>query len=85
MITCWAWFTIRQLEAVETHSGYDLPFPLCWTKLIPFYGGAKYHDYHHRIGGECCGNYASIFTWCDWAYGTDKGYRVSESLKKKTS
>lgn len=85
MITCWAWFTIRQLEAVETHSGYDLPFPLCWTKLIPFYGGAKYHDYHHRIGGECCGNYASVFTWCDWAYGTDKGYRVSESLKKKTS
>mmetsp|Transcript_62104 Transcript_62104/g.196387 ORF Transcript_62104/g.196387 Transcript_62104/m.196387 type:complete len:94 (+) Transcript_62104:1022-1303(+) len=76
MITCWCWFTIRQLEAVDTHSGYDFWFSP--TKLIPFYGGAEHHDYHHWVGGLSSGNFASIFTWCDYIYGTDKGFRFQK-------
>lgn len=47
-------------------------FPWSPTKLIPFYGGAEYHDYHHFVGGKSRGNFASVFTWCDYIYGTDK-------------
>ncbi|XP_073002488.1 very-long-chain aldehyde decarbonylase GL1-10-like [Typha latifolia] len=39
---------------------------------IPFYGGPEYHDYHHYIGGQSQSNYASIFTYCDYLYGTNK-------------
>ena len=51
------------------------------TKLIPFYGGAEHHDYHHWVGGLSSGNFASVFTWCDYIYGTDKGFRFQ---KKRT-
>ena len=73
---CWAWFVLRELEALETHSGYD--FWWSPTKLIPFYGGSEYHDYHHWVGGKSRGNFASIFTYCDYIYGTDKGYRAEK-------
>ncbi|RZC57798.1 hypothetical protein C5167_005102, partial [Papaver somniferum] len=47
MITFWSWIILRQMEAIETHSGYD--FPWTPTKYIPFYGGSEYHDYHHYV------------------------------------
>ncbi|KAH9616346.1 hypothetical protein KSS87_014052 [Heliosperma pusillum] len=50
MITFWLWIAFRQIEAIETHSGYD--FPWTPTKYIPFYGGAEHHDYHHYVGGQ---------------------------------
>ncbi|KAL5166873.1 Methylsterol monooxygenase 1-1 [Glycine soja] len=64
------WFILRQLEAIETHSGYD--FPWSPTKYIPFYGGPAYHDYHHYVGGKSQSNFASVFTYCDYIYGTHK-------------
>ncbi|XP_073102317.1 very-long-chain aldehyde decarbonylase GL1-10 [Elaeis guineensis] len=73
MITFWLWIILRQVEAIETHSGYE--FPLNPTKYIPFYGGAEYHDYHHYVGSRSQSNFASVFTYCDYIYGTDKGYR----------
>jgi 4,4-dimethyl-9beta,19-cyclopropylsterol-4alpha-methyl oxidase len=50
------------------------------TKLIPFYGGPEYHDYHHYVGGQSQSNFASVFTYCDYIYGTDKGYRIHKKL-----
>ncbi|KAG9445388.1 hypothetical protein H6P81_016728 [Aristolochia fimbriata] len=76
MVTFWLWMILRQMEAIETHSGYD--FPLSPTKYIPFYGGAEYHDYHHYVGGQSQSNFASVFTYCDFLYGTDKGYRYQK-------
>ncbi|XP_068650077.1 very-long-chain aldehyde decarbonylase GL1-10-like [Aristolochia californica] len=76
MVTFWLWIILRQLEAIETHSGYD--FPQSPTKYIPFYGGAEYHDYHHYVGGQSQSNFASVFTYCDYLYGTDKGYRYQK-------
>lgn len=70
IVTYWLWFILRQLEAIETHSGYE--FPWSFTKYIPFYGGPAYHDYHHFVGGTSQGNFASVFTYCDYIYGTQK-------------
>ncbi|KAL8253709.1 hypothetical protein R6Q59_031930 [Mikania micrantha] len=78
MITFWLWIALRQIEAIETHSGYDFPWTL--TKYIPFYGGADYHDYHHYVGGQSQSNFASVFTYCDYIYGTDKGYKYHKKL-----
>ncbi|EFJ30871.1 hypothetical protein SELMODRAFT_170047 [Selaginella moellendorffii] len=82
MVTLWLWIALRHIEAMETHSGYD--FPWSFTKFIPFYGGAEYHDYHHFVGGKSQSNFASVFTYCDYLYGTDKGYRYQKSLMKIT-
>eukprot|EP00271_Cylindrocystis_brebissonii_P003007 TRINITY_DN13757_c0_g1_i1.p1 TRINITY_DN13757_c0_g1~~TRINITY_DN13757_c0_g1_i1.p1 ORF type:complete len:285 (+),score=46.13 TRINITY_DN13757_c0_g1_i1:76-930(+) len=81
VVTLWAWILLRQWEAMDTHSGYD--FPWSPTHLIPFYGGAVFHDYHHLVGGQSQGNFASTFVYCDWLYGTDKGYRFKRALKAK--
>ncbi|XP_071702659.1 methylsterol monooxygenase 1-2-like [Rutidosis leptorrhynchoides] len=81
MITFWLWIALRQIEAIETHSGYELPWTL--TKYIPFYGGADYHDYHHYVGGQTQSNFASVFTYCDYIYGTDKGYRYQKRLMQQ--
>ncbi|KAL9264457.1 Methylsterol monooxygenase 1-1-like protein [Drosera capensis] len=81
MITLWLWIVLRQIEAIETHSGYDLPWTP--TKYIPFYGGAEYHDYHHYVGGQSQSNFASVFTYCDYIYGTDKGFRYQKKLLAK--
>ncbi|KAG0450803.1 hypothetical protein HPP92_026751 [Vanilla planifolia] len=81
MITFWLWFALRQIEAIETHSGYDFPFSP--TKIVPFYGGAEYHDYHHNVGGQSQSNFASIFIYCDYLYGTDKGYNYQKAQLTK--
>ncbi|KAG6577591.1 Methylsterol monooxygenase 1-2 [Cucurbita argyrosperma subsp. argyrosperma] len=81
MITFWLWIALRQIEAIDTHSGYDFPWSL--TKFIPFYGGSDHHDYHHYVGGQSHSNFASVFTYCDYIYGTDKGYRYQKKILKK--
>ncbi|EXC17862.1 Methylsterol monooxygenase 1-1 [Morus notabilis] len=81
MITFWLWIALRQIEAIDTHSGYE--FPWSPTKYIPFYGGAEYHDYHHYVGGQSQSNFASVFTYCDFIYGTDKGFRYQKKILKK--
>ncbi|XP_016649743.1 PREDICTED: methylsterol monooxygenase 1-1-like [Prunus mume] len=81
IVTYWLWFISRQLEAIETHSGYLLPWTP--TKYIPFYGGAEYHDYHHFVGKHSKSNFASIFTYCDYIYGTNKGCRSHKQVLEK--
>lgn len=50
-------------------SGYEIPLnPL---HLIPFYAGARFHDFHHM---NFVGNYASTFTWWDKLLKTDNQY-----------
>lgn len=55
--------------AVEDHCGYDLPWAL--HRLLPFLGGAPYHQAHHSLYGV---NYAPYFTHWDQLFGT---YRSS--------
>ncbi|KAM3206174.1 hypothetical protein ACQJBY_061706 [Aegilops geniculata] len=81
MTTLWLWFVIRQLALIDAHDGFD--FPLNPAKFIPFYGGAPHHDYHHRVGRKSQSNFASVFTFCDYIYGTDKGYMFHKASLAK--
>lgn len=77
MIFLWAWLICRLMETIDVHSGYDIPLnPL---HLVPFYAGARFHDFHHM---NFIGNYASTFTWWDRIFGTDYQY-VSYQEKEK--
>ncbi|PIO36745.1 hypothetical protein AB205_0217570 [Aquarana catesbeiana] len=78
VILLWAWVTVRLLETIDVHSGYDIPLnPL---HLVPFYAGARFHDFHHM---NFIGNYASTFTWWDKLFNTDSQYN-SYRIKVKT-
>lgn len=61
-------------------SGYYTPLnPL---HLIPFYAGARFHDFHHM---NFVGNYGSTFTWWDRLFNTDdqyNSYTQKQMLKK---
>jgi 4-alpha-methyl-delta7-sterol-4alpha-methyl oxidase len=82
--TVWAWLFFRNWETAEEHSGarpracqlaLSLPLPLPLpTRLIPFYEGPAYHDYHHQA---TFGNYAAITPIYDRLFGTvAKGYEA---------
>lgn len=59
-------------------SGYDVPLnPL---HLVPFYAGARFHDFHHM---NFIGNYASTFTWWDRIFGTDSQFIAYQEKEKK--
>ncbi|EGG13962.1 sterol desaturase family protein [Cavenderia fasciculata] len=78
-ITFYSWFIIRQLDAVLTHSGYDIElFPF---NLLPYYGGVSFHDYHHK---EFTCNYGSRFTWLDKLLGTYKEPVIKPENPKKS-
>ncbi|WKA00984.1 hypothetical protein VitviT2T_019295 [Vitis vinifera] len=80
LFTLWLWMVVRVLETVEAHCGYHFPFSL--SNFIPLYGGANFHDYHHRVLYTKSGNYSSTFVYMDWIFGTDKGYRKLQALKR---
>ncbi|GFZ13270.1 sterol 4-alpha-methyl-oxidase 2-1 [Actinidia rufa] len=79
LITLWLWMVVRVLETVEAHCGYHFPWSL--SNFLPLYGGADFHDYHHRLLYTKSGNYSSTFVYMDWIFGTDKGYRRLKVLK----
>lgn len=71
IIPLWIWVVVRQWEAAEGHSGYQLP----WVPmhLLPFCDGARHHDFHHA---KVRGNYAGFLRHMDALLGTyAAGYR----------
>eukprot|EP00475_Leptophrys_vorax_P042428 TRINITY_DN80004_c0_g1_i1.p1 TRINITY_DN80004_c0_g1~~TRINITY_DN80004_c0_g1_i1.p1 ORF type:complete len:278 (+),score=8.52 TRINITY_DN80004_c0_g1_i1:56-889(+) len=83
LFTLWLWMSLRIIETIEAHCGYE--FPWSPSRFIPFYGGADYHDYHHRCVYTDSGNYSSTFIYMDWIFGTDKKYRRMRALKAGTA
>ncbi|KAI6658532.1 Methylsterol monooxygenase 1 [Oopsacas minuta] len=78
LIFMWLWMCLRVIEAVDAHTGYNHWQPL---HLLPYYGGAHFHDFHHKI---FVGNFSSTFTYWDKLFGTDHQYRkFCEESKKK--
>nr|KJB83741.1 hypothetical protein B456_013G261900 [Gossypium raimondii] len=63
LITLWLWMVLRVLETVEAHCGYHFPWSL--SNFLPLYGGADFHDYHHRLLYTKSGNYSSTFVYMD--------------------
>ncbi|KAK6454823.1 membrane-bound non-heme di-iron oxygenase [Scheffersomyces xylosifermentans] len=68
LFTITIWITMRLMQAVDSHSGYDFPWSL--NKFLPFWAGAEHHDAHHHF---FIGNYASSFRWYDYVLGTESG------------
>ncbi|KAL6626398.1 hypothetical protein ACP70R_030124 [Stipagrostis hirtigluma subsp. patula] len=79
--TLWLWTIIAGIMVVDVHTGFNFPFSA--SRFIPLYGGAEFHDYHHYVGRQSQGNFALIFTFCDYIYGTDKGYRYHKASLAK--
>ncbi|KAI9294182.1 sterol desaturase [Neoconidiobolus thromboides FSU 785] len=78
-ITAEAFVALRICQAVEAHSGYDLPWSL--HNIIPFWAGAEHHDFHHQAFVDC---YASSFRWNDSIFGTDSKYHSArERMRQK--
>jgi methylsterol monooxygenase len=42
----WCWLAVRMVQTTDVHSGFYFPWynPLY---LLPFYGGVRFHDFHH--------------------------------------
>lgn len=76
LLTLWVWVLLRNYEAIDIHSGYELPASI--NKLVPWVAGAAHHDYHHA---HYSGNFASVFTWCDELYGTSLGFEALKTRK----
>ncbi|CEL11046.1 Putative C-4 methylsterol oxidase [Aspergillus calidoustus] len=70
LITVLSWMALRQVQAIDAHSGYDFPWSL--RRIFPFWGGSDWHDDHHRY---FWGNYSSSFTYWDVLMGTVAGPR----------
>ncbi|OJJ43627.1 hypothetical protein ASPZODRAFT_74056 [Penicilliopsis zonata CBS 506.65] len=68
LLTVIIWVTLRQFQAIDSHSGYDFPWSM--RHWMPFWGGADWHDDHHRY---FWGNYSSSFRWWDIMMGTVSG------------
>lgn len=63
--TMLVWVAVRQWQAMSVHVGYD--FPWRPSRYLPFLGGARFHDRHHRRFNR---NYAPTFVWLDRLLGT---------------
>lgn len=77
LLEVWVWLCVRLIQTVEAHCGYD--FPWSGYNVIPFWGGAKFHDFHHE---KFTGNYASTFVIWDKVFGTDKQYWDREKKRE---
>ncbi|KAI8918888.1 hypothetical protein BC831DRAFT_481892 [Entophlyctis helioformis] len=71
VVTMAVWLAVRLLQVVDAHSGYDFPWSL--RRILPFWAGADFHDYHHMA---FVGNYSSSFRWWDAIMGTDKAFHA---------
>ncbi|KAF3790251.1 Methylsterol monooxygenase 1-1 [Nymphaea thermarum] len=76
VLTLCAWIALRQMEAIESDKNGYILNSMCI--LI----GIEFHDYHHFVG-KSQSNFASVFTYCDYIYGTDKGYRYQKASLAK--
>jgi methylsterol monooxygenase len=80
LVTLYVWLVVRVLQTVEVHSGYDFPWSL--NNWVPFWGGAEFHDYHHKTFVD---NYSSTFTVWDSVFGTNTRYLAAKERNSKVS
>lgn len=66
MATVAIWISLRVLESVEGHSGFEFPFSP--FRLLPFHGSSTLHNYHHSHN---VGNYGSLLNIWDTICNTN--------------
>eukprot|EP00128_Syssomonas_multiformis_P008064 Colp12_sorted_trinity150504_noHs@29580 len=77
-IVFWTFFICRMAETVDSHSGYDLPYPLGFLNFIR--GGSDRHDFHHS---KNVGSYGSFTKFWDYVCGTDAKYKEWKEAQTK--
>ncbi|KYO20330.1 methylsterol monooxygenase 1-like [Alligator mississippiensis] len=78
LFSVWLCTVARIVQNTHVHSGYDAPWdPL---RLVPFAVTSRFHDFHHM---NFYGNYAPVFTWWDWLFGTNKAYQNYKARRKQ--
>lgn len=78
VLTMLTWITLRLFQAIDAHSGYDLPFSL--HHIVPCWGGAAFHDVHHE---KFIGNYSSSFRWWDHMMDTVAGPEAAKKRRER--
>ena len=78
ILTIYVWITLRLFQAIDAHSGYDLPWSL--HKIFPLWGGADFHDVHHE---KFIGNYSSSFRWWDYMMDTESGPEAAKKRRER--
>jgi methylsterol monooxygenase len=78
VLTMYLWITLRLFQAIDAHSGYDLPWSL--HHYIPFWGGADYHDVHHE---KFVGNYSSSFRIWDKLMDTESSAEANARRRER--
>ena len=78
VLTMYIWIVFRLFQAIDAHSGYEFPFSL--HHLIPFWGGADFHDVHHE---KFVGNYSSSFRWWDFFLDTESGPEAAKRRRER--
>jgi len=66
LLTVMMWISLRLIQAIDSHSGYE--FPISLHHFLPIWAGADHHDDHHHY---FVGNYASSFRHWDYLFGTE--------------
>jgi len=74
----WLWMAFRLLESCEVHSGYEFCFFFNPFRLMPWYGGISFHDFHHE---NFVGNYSSFYCWWDEICDTNVMYKRRNLLR----
>lgn len=83
LLFMWVWLYARLVVTYDSHSGYEYPMNI--LHLMPFYNGAREHDWHHQYFN---GMFAPTFTWWDRYFGTNAGFlehqrrRLAEEAKQ---
>lgn len=67
----WCWLAVRMVQTTDVHSGFDFPW-LNPLYLLPFYGGVRFHDFHHSyFNANYVSNKAMMRHTADMKRGTD--------------
>ena len=80
ILTMYLWITLRILQAIDSHSGYDFPWSL--HNFLPFWAGARHHDIHHE---RFIGNYSSSFVWWDLMFDTEAGPEAAKRRRQRAA
>lgn len=79
MFVFWLWIFFRETRSVDAHSGYFFKYHP--VRLLPFYGGAKFHGLHHSLKGRQT-NFGGYLIW-DYLCGTLYDENQHSTNKKK--
>lgn len=77
-LTEWVWLMAAIQASVDAHSGYSLGAGPLLKRLLPAWGGSKYHDDHHKLPRS---NFQPFFGYFDKAAGNTYEAQVKHAAE----